>query len=154
MSLCQGKPLALCGDSGELGVLEGRSQNFYDIPFPCLLVFLCSNILYFLQEGIYLPYVLGWERAWTAGTRLEPSIGLNSVTVLVHGVSMNRNSADPWLYNACSFSELGCPGPEMEPSNVCRNAESLPSCLPTKLHSSEKLPPPPPQLEQEWVIGF
>jgi len=43
-----------------------------------------------------------------------------------------------WLYNACSLSEVGCLGPEMEPSNVCRNAESLPSCLPTKLHSSRR----------------
>lgn len=80
-----GKPLALCGDSRELGVLEGRSQNFYDIPFPCLLVFLCSNILYFpFKEGIYPAICIGVRGHGQQGLRLEPSIGLNSVTVLVH----------------------------------------------------------------------
>lgn len=49
---------------------------------------------------------------------------------------MKRNSTDLGSTMHALCLRWGCLGPEMQPSNVCRNAGSLPSCLPTKLHSS------------------
>ena len=134
-----GKPLALCGDSRELGVLEGRSENFYDIPFPHLLVSLCSNILYFPSKNeSILPYLLGWEGmdSCALGRAQRRFVQFHYAGALGLGGWYEKKFNWSWLYNACSLSEVGLPCPEMEPSNACRNAGSLPSCLPTKLHSS------------------